>query len=55
MHVLYTCRESHLFKSDEKTWELDSTGQVHWVKKRAPTPLREVKVIKASVKVRGSW
>jgi len=39
--------------SDEKTWELDSTGRVHWKKKGAPTPLREVKIINASVMVWG--
>jgi transposase len=39
--------------SDEKLWELDSTGQVHWVKKGAPRPTREVKVVTASVMVWG--
>lgn len=46
---LLTMNLHYILWSDEKTWELHSTGQVHWVKKGAPTPLREVKVIKASV------
>ncbi len=39
--------------SDEKQWRLDSTGRVHWVKKGAQIPTREVKVITASVMVWG--
>jgi transposase len=50
---LLTMNLHHVMWSDEKQWQLDSTGQVHWVKKGAPTPTREVKVISASVMVWG--
>jgi len=39
--------------SDEKQWQLDSTGQVHWIKKGAQILAREVKVTNASVMVWG--
>lgn len=50
---LLTMNLHYVLWSDEKMWQLDSTGQVHWVKKGAPRPTREVKVITASVMVWG--
>ena len=50
---LLTMNLHYILWSDEKLWELESTGLVHWIKKGAPRPVREVKVIKASVMVWG--
>ncbi len=50
---LLTMNLHYVLWSDEKQWQLDSTGQVHWVKKGAQIPTREVKVINASVMVWG--
>jgi transposase len=50
---LLTMNLHYILWSDEKLWQLDSTGQVHWIKRGDQIPSREVKVIKASVMVWG--
>jgi hypothetical protein len=43
----------YILFSDEKPWELSNTGEVHWIRKGDPIPMREVKTIKASLMVWG--